>query len=140
MLMVAATMGIIAGVTVELVRGGDGPAHRSITEHSGTLHWTPRGPNPAPDLTAHLWTWDYPAAYAPRVRTGIGVYYQDERIGYVSTKRVDQGTVWVYAWIAPEYEHLARDAVETEPIIAADGPRIQIYRVSPVPPAGTEAA
>jgi hypothetical protein len=139
-LMVAATIVMIGGVSYELfVRDDDAPAHRSITEHEGTLHWTPRGPNPAPRLSARFWTWSYPAAYSARVHKRIGVYFQDERIGFVAAKRVDRGTVWVYAWIAPEFEQLALNAVESEPIETKDGPRIQIYRDSHARPAESGA-
>lgn len=128
--MIAATVVMIGGVAYELfVRDDDAPMHRSITEHDGTLHWTPRGPNPAPQLSARFWTWSYPAAYASRVHKRVGVYFEDERIGFVAAKRVDRGTVWVYAWIAPEFQQLALNAVESEPVETKDGPRIQIYSV-----------
>jgi hypothetical protein len=139
--MIVATIALIGGVAYEQLRDrDDAPAHRSITEHRGTLHWTPRGPNPAPDLSAHFWTWSYPAAYSSRVHNGVGVYFKDERIGFVEAKRVDRGTVWVYAYIAPEFQPLAIHAVESEPIETKEGPRIQIYRVSDAPPAERGAA
>jgi hypothetical protein len=139
--MIACVIAIVGGVAYEQIRDrDDAPAHHSITEHKGTLHWTPRGPNPAPDLSTRFWTWSYPAAYASRVSKGVGVYFEDERIGFVEAKRVDRGTVWVYAWIAPEFQRLALNAVESEPIETKEGPRIQIYRVSHAPPAENEAA
>jgi len=134
--MVAATIVMIGGVSYELfIRDDDAPARRSITEHEGTLHWTPRGPNPAPRLSERYWTWSYPAAYSSRVRKGVGVYFRGERIGFVEAKRVDRGTVWVYAWIAPEFQQLALNAVESEPVETKEGPRIQIYRVAHSRPA-----
>ncbi|HEY2054066.1 MAG TPA: hypothetical protein VGH14_09045 [Solirubrobacterales bacterium] len=139
--MIACVIAIVGGVAYEQVRDRDeAPAHPSITEHKGTLHWTPRGPNPAPDLSQHYWTWSYPAAYSSRVHKGVGVYFRDERIGFVAAKRVDRGTVWVYAWIAPEFQPLALKAVESEPIETKEGPRIQIYRVSHARPAENDAA
>jgi hypothetical protein len=140
---------IVGGVAYEQLRDRDdapapaaaSPAEQpSITEHKGTLHWTPKGPNPSPQLSAHYWTWSYPAAYSSRVAKGVGVYFQDQRIGFVEAKRVDRGTVWVYAWIAPEFQHLALRAVESEPVETKDGPRIQIYRVSHSPPAEKQPA
>lgn len=139
--MVAAAIVMAGGVAYELfVRDDDAPARRSITEHEGTLHWTPRGPNPEPWLSERYWTWSYPAAYSSRVRKGVGVYFRDQRIGFVAAKRVDRGTVWVYAWIAPEFERLALNAVESEPVETKDGPRIQIFRVSHARPAENDAA
>jgi hypothetical protein len=139
--MVLCVIAIVGGVTYEQVRDrDDAPARASITRHRGALHWTPRGPNPAPKLSKHYWTWSYPAAYSSRVQQGVGVYFKDKRIGFVSAKRVDRGTVWVYAWIAPEFKRLALDAVESEPIETNEGPRIQIYRVSKVPPAEDQSA
>jgi hypothetical protein len=140
--MIACVIAIVGGVTYEQVRdrGDDSPAQPSITQHKGTLHWTPRGPNPAPGLSAHYWTWSYPEAYSSRVRKGVGVYFRDRRIGFVEAKKVDRGTVWVYAWIAPEYQPLALNAVESEPIETKEGPRIQIYRVSKARPAESDSA
>jgi hypothetical protein len=139
--MIALVIVMIGGVAYEQLRDRhDAPAQRSITEHKGTLHWTPRAPNPAPQLSAHYWTWSYPAAYTSRVTKGIGVYFQDERIGFVEAKRVDRGTVWVYAWIAPEFQHLALHAVESEPVETKEGPRIQIYRVAHAPLAENQSA
>jgi hypothetical protein len=140
-LMFACVAAIVGGVAYEQLRDrDDAPAHRSITEHKGTLHWTPRGPNPAPALSAHYWTWSYPAAYSARVDKGVGVYFRDQRIGFVEAKRVDRGTVWVYAWIAPEFQQLALHAVESEPVETKEGPRIQIYRVAHAPPAENQSA
>jgi len=140
---IVAAVALVGGVSYELLRGGGSEdSHRlpSITEHTGTLHWTPRGPNPEPRLSEHYWTWAYPAAYASRVRPGIGVYWRSRRIGFVGTERVDDGTVWVYAWIAPEYQTIAAQSVESEPIETPEGPRIVIYRISNAPPAtATEA-
>jgi hypothetical protein len=134
--MVACAIAIVGGVAYEQLRDRDGsPAPPSITEHKGTLHWTPRGANPAPALSSQYWTWSYPAAYSSRVDRGVGVYFRNRRIGFVEAKRVDRGTVWVYAWIAPEFQHLALAAVESEPIETKEGPRIQIFRVSQAPPA-----
>lgn len=138
--MIAATIVMIGGVSYELfVRDDDAPGHRSSTEHEGTLHWTPRGPNPAPRLSERYWTWSYPASYSSRVRRGVGVYFRDQRIGLVEAKRVDRGTVWVYAWIAPESQQLALNAVESEPVETKEGPRIQIYRVSRARPAESDS-
>jgi hypothetical protein len=140
-LMIVCAIAIVGGVAYEQLRDRESaPAHGSITEHKGTRNWTPRGPNPAPRLSAHYWTWSYPAAYASRVTKGIGVYFQDERIGFVEAKRVDRGTVWVYAWIAPEFQHLALHAVESEPVETKEGPRIQIYRVAHARPVENQSA
>jgi hypothetical protein len=147
--MALCAIAIVGGVAYEQLRDrDDAPAQAaaqpaakpSITEHKGTLHWSPKGPNPAPQLSAHYWTWSYPAAYSSRVGKGIGVYVRDQRIGFVEAKRVDRGTVWVYAWIAPEFQHLALNAVESEPIETKEGPRIQIYRVAQAPPAENQPA
>ena len=140
-LAVVAAIVMIGGVSYELFFRDDdaAPAHRSITAHKGTLHWTPRGPNPAPQLSEQYWTWSYPAAYSSRVDKGVGVYFRDERIGFVEAKRIDRGTVWVYAYIAPEFQHLALNAAESEPIETKEGPRIQIYRLKPSAPGSTSA-
>jgi hypothetical protein len=140
-LMVACAIAIVGGVAYEQLRDRhDASAQPSIIEHRGTLHWTPRGQNPEPQLSAHYWTWSYPAAYSSRVDRGIGVYFHDQRIGFVEAKRVDRGTVWVYAWIAPEFHRLALNSVESEPVETKEGPRIQIYRVSHAPPAEKQPA
>jgi hypothetical protein len=132
-LLIACVVAIVGGVAYEQVRDrDDAPATPSIADHKGTLHWAPQGPNPFPELSEHYWTWSYPAAYSSRVQKGVGVYFEDERIGFVEAKKVDRGTVWVYAWIAPEFQRLALKAVESEPIETKEGPRIQLYRVARV--------
>jgi hypothetical protein len=138
---VVALIFLVAGVIWHwsLLGGGDSQ-HHSITEHTGTIVWHPRGANPDPELAEHFWTWDYPAAYASRVGQGVGIYWEGERIGFVKKSEVDKGTVWVYAFIAPEYAHIAAAAAESEPIETDEGPRVQIYKLFPgsgawVPPA-----
>jgi hypothetical protein len=140
-LMILCLVAIVVGVVYEQVRDrDDATAAPSITDHKGILHWTPQGPNPSPELSKHYWTWAYPADYSSRVQKGVGVYFKDERIGFVEAKKVDRGTVWVYAWIAPEFQQLALHAVESEPVETDEGPRIQIYRISHAPPAESESA
>ena len=119
---------IVSGAAIELL-GGDGQS-RSITEHPGTLKWTPEAGDPDPELGSRYWTEAYPAAYASRVEPGVGVYVREERIGFVQASKVDHGTVWVYMWIAPEYRRIAAGITESEPIETDEGPRVQIYRYS----------
>jgi hypothetical protein len=138
LVLLIGTIGVLAW---HFFGGGGGSEHHSITEHSGTIVWHPRGANPEPGLARHYWTWDYPAAYASRVKTGVGIYWEDERIGFVEKSEVDQGTVWVYAYIAPEFAGIAERTRESEPIETAEGPLIRIYKIFPagsgnwVPPA-----
>jgi hypothetical protein len=119
---------IVIGVATELTKGG-GPK-RPVAAREGTIHWKPKGGDPAPELARDNWTWAYPATYASRVKPGVGVYVEDERIGVVLASQVDQGTVWVYARVDPIYERIAAGATETEPIETADGPRLQIFKYS----------
>jgi hypothetical protein len=132
---------LLAGLAWHFFADGGESHHRSIVEHTGTIVWHPRGANPEPGLARRYWTWDYPAAYASRVKTGVGIYWEDERIGFVEKSEVDQGTVWVYAYIAPEFASIAERTRESEPIETAEGPLIRIYKIFPagsgnwVPPA-----
>jgi hypothetical protein len=137
LIALAALIGValVGGVAYErLQSGGGNPSPHSVTEHAGTLHFTPRALDPEPALADEYWTWAYPAAYSPRVRPGVGVYAGERRIGYVHAKRVDHGTVWVYTWIAPGFEDIAAGATETEPIETAEGPRIEIFKYQPRAP------
>jgi hypothetical protein len=128
---------IAIGVAMELTKRGDPPAAAAASP-TGTIHWTPKGSDPAPQLGRESWTWAYPATYAPRVRPGVGVYVGDERIGVVTASLVDQGSVWVYVHVDPIYERIAAGATATEPVETSDGPRLEIFRysLSVAPPGG----
>jgi hypothetical protein len=121
---------VLTGTVIEVMKGGGGEPKRSITEHTGTIYWKPKGGDPEPRLASRYWTEVYPAAYASRVRPGVGVYVKEERIGSVRARRVDRGSVWVYAQISPAYARIAASATETEPIETPDGPRVEIFRYS----------
>ena len=130
---------VVFGAALELLRRRR--VHRSITEHAGTLDWVPQGGDPEPELGSRYWTMAYPAAYASRVSPGVGVYVEDRRIGFVRDSEVSDGSVWVYSWIAPEYESIAARATESEPIeTATKVPRVQIYKYSTAPPAESTSA
>jgi hypothetical protein len=137
-MVVVCAVVIVVGAAIELTKG-DGSG-RSITEHAGTLHWTPKSGDPDPELGARHWTMAYPAAYASRVHSGVGIYVGDKRIGFVQESKVDQGSVWVYAWIAPQYARIAEGVTESEPIETPEGPRVQIYKYSKVAPPNSLAA
>jgi hypothetical protein len=133
---------LVGGIAWHFLGGGGESHHRSITEHTGTIVWHPRGANPDPELARRYWTWDYPAAYSSRVKTGVGIYWREKRIGFVVKSEVDRGTVWVYSYIAPEFTGLAERTRESEPIETEEGPQVRIFKIFPagsgdgwVPPA-----
>jgi hypothetical protein len=130
---------VVFGVALELLKGDDG-SRGSITEHAGTLTWVPKGVDPEPEMGSRYWTMAYPAAYASRVSPGVGVYVREKRIGFVRASKVSDGSVWVYAWIAPEYQSIAARVTESEPIETDEGPRVQIYKYSTALPAESTPA